>query len=372
MIRPARRWALALVMGTASAAGAQQYVPDPPAMVAGVETRLYHFGPQLAVTSLRQVAVPVTLLVPRGRLTLDVGAWYAHTTIRRRNGPESAVSGFTDAQVRATYVLGSDAVVLTAVANVPTGADRLSPTEYAVMAAASSSFLAFPVNAFSGGLSFTGGVAAALPAGSWNVGLAASARVSDEFSPFLDADGQPFTYRSGPEFRLRTGLDRLIGGGRLSFALTYSTFSTDEYGTTAGARGVYHPGRRLIAEVFYTVPAGASSVTGYVWDFFRSSGDSAGTSALNRENLLAGGVTARVPLSSSLTLEPGLEGRWYRPEEGQAFLVEFSSALRLRLHRRTSLVTVGRLDLGRLEEPAPGIGHAVRGGALSVFVRQLF
>jgi hypothetical protein len=371
MSRRTGPWMMALLLAGPTA-GAAQHLPDPVAVAAGAEFRLYDFGAHLGVRRLWQVATPAALTLPRRRFTLDAGAWHATTTIERRDGTRTTVSGLTDLQVRASYVFGSDAIVITAVANLPTGAERLSASEYGVLAAASSSFLAFPVNAYSTGLSVTAGAAAAVVAGSWNLGLAASGRLSGEFTPFVDTEGSPFTYRAGPEVRVRAAADRTIGAGRLAVAFTWSTFSTDEYGPTTPGIGRYRPGERLIAEAFLTTGLGRGTVTAYVWNFFRTSGDSVGVSAGNRENLLAGGLVASVPWTGVLSLEPGAESRWSRPEVGQAFLLELSAALRARLRRHTTVVATPRVTFGRLEEAPPGIGHALRGGGLSVFLRQSF
>ena len=345
-----------------------QYVPEPGAVSTGAEARYYQFGQDLGVKSLGQIAMPFAVVYPIGRVTLDVGAWLAATTLTRLDGYRETVTGFTDTQVRAAYVLGSDAVVLTAMVNLPTGAQNLTAAEYAVLSAASSSFLAFPVNAYGSGASFTFGAAGATRAGAWNLGLAASARVSDDFTPFEDADGG-FTYQSGLEARARFGADRLVGNGKLAFGLTLSTFSDDEFANGAGATGVYRPGRRLIGEASYTTLIGPATVTGYVWDFYRTAGDSASLSVRNHENLFAAGVASRIPMSPTVNLEPGAELRFANPADGNAVLLEVSAAARIRLSPRYTLIPVARIDFGRLEEPDPGFGHSIRGGGLSVFLR---
>ncbi len=367
-IGPAR-WVLALV--TVPSLVAAQYLPERRAVSTGFEARYYQFRQDLAVKSLGQVAVPIAFVVPVGRLTLDAGAWLAATTLARRDGFRETVTGLTDTQVRAAYVLGSDAVVLTALANLPTGARRLSVTEYAVLAAASSSFLAFPVNAYGSGPSLTLGAAGAVEAGGWTIGLAGSARVAGDYTPFLDADGE-FTFQSGLEVRARAGADRIVGTGRLAFGLTVSTFGDDEYATGAGATGIYRPGRRFIAEVSYSTLVGPATVTGYLWDYYRTEGDSAGEAAGNRENLVAAGLVAQVALSPSVTLDPGAEFRVSAPDEGSALMFELTAGARIRLSSRYTLVPVARLDLGRLVEPSPGFGHAIRGGGVSTFLRWSF
>lgn len=337
----------------------------------GTEARGYRFGPYFPVRSLTQVAVPVAAILPMGRWTLDAGAWYAVTTLTRDDAPAQSVRGFTDVQVRSSYVLGDDAVVLTAVANLPTGASRLSASEYAVLAAASSGFFAFPVSGYGSGASLTLGAAGAIEAGEWNLGLAASSRLSGAFTPFEDSEGD-FTYRSGMEVRARAGADRLVGRGRFSLGLTFSTFGDDDFSSGGGTTGIYRPGRRLIAEASYATVVGSASLLGYAWGYHRWGGDSAGVAVPNRENLLAGGVQARWPLTRALTWEPGVEGRLSSPEEGRAMLTELSSSLRIRLRPTLAVVPTLRFVFGRLEEPPPGFGHQITGGSLSVFLRQSF
>lgn len=356
---------LSLIAGPVAAQGPR---PD---ITLGTEVRGYRFGPYFPVRSLTQVAVPVAAILPMGRWTLDAGAWYAVTTLTRDDAPAQSVRGFTDVQVRSSYVLGDDAVVLTAVANLPTGASRLSASEYAVLAAASSSFFAFPVNGYGSGASLTLGAAGAIEVGEWNVGLAASSRLSGAFTPFQDGEGD-FTYRSGMEVRARAGADRLVGRGRFSVGLTFSTFGDDDFSSGGGTTGIYRPGQRLIAEVAYATVVGPASVLAYAWDYYRWGGDSAGVAVPNRENLLAGGVQVQWPLTRRITWEPGVEGRLSVPEEGRALLTELSSSLRIRLRPTLAVVPTLRLDIGRLEEPPPGFGHQITGGSFSVFVRQSF
>ena len=360
--------ALALASLALAPPALAQYVPEPGAVSTGVEARYYRFGQDLGVRSLGQFAVPLAVVFPVGRVTFDAGAWVAATTLTRFDGARETVTGLTDTQIRAAYVLGSDAVVLTAMVNLPTGSQNLSAAEYAVLSAASSSFLAFPVNAYGSGASATLGAAAALRAGSWNLGLAASARLSDEFTPFEDADGS-FTYKSGLEARARFGADHLVGNGKLAFGLTFSTFSDDEFANGAGATGVYRPGRRLIGELSYTTLFGSALVTGYVWDFYRTSGDSAGSRVPNKDNLFAAGLASRIPMGPTFNLEPGAELRFANPEVGNAVLLELSMATRIRLSARYTIIPVAKLGFGRLEEPEPGYGHSIRGAGLSVFLR---
>ena len=368
MSRTAAARALSLASLALAPPAVAQYVPEPGAVSTGVEARYYRFGQDLGVRSLGQFAVPLAVVFPVGRVTIDAGAWLAATSLTRFDGARETVTGITDTQVRAAYVLGSDALVLTAMVNLPTGAENLTAAEYAVLSAASSSFLAFPVNAYGSGASATLGAAAAFRAGSWNLGIAGSARISDEFTPFEDADGS-FTYKSGLEGRVRFGADHLVGNGKFAFGLTFSTFSDDEFHNGAGATGVYRPGRRLIGEVSYTTLIRSALVTGYIWDFYRTSGDSAGTRVANNDNLFAAGIASRVPMGPTFNLEPGAELRFANPAEGSAILLDLSLATRIRLSSRYTLIPVAKIGFGRLEEPDPGFGHSIRGIGMSAFLR---
>lgn len=369
MTHPRTGWALAVLLLAPAGLPAQGLAQR--SVTGGVEALRYGFGDFFGARSLSQWALPVGTVLPMGQFTLDVGGNYASTTLERQDGTTVTVSGFTDAQVRAALVLGQDAVVLTGVANLPTGSTRLSPTEYSVLAAASSSFLRFPVNAYSSGPSMTAGIATALSSGSWNLGLAGSLRYSGEFTPIVE-DTADFSYQAGLEGRMRVGVDRLIGSSRLSFGVTVSSFSNDEFASGGSVTGVYHPGPRLIAEASYTALVGEWSLIGYAWNYHRFAGDSAGIPARNHENIVAAGTAGRIPLGRSISWEPGAEFRLTNPAEGKGVVLELGSTFRIRVNSGLSIVPSLRFDLGRIEEPPPGIGHAVRGIGLSVFVRESF
>lgn len=342
---------------------------SPGGVTSGFQGQAYSFGKYFGVRSLRQWAVPLAAVLPAGRFSFDAGAYYASTTQVLRDGSALTVTGLTDTQVRGAMVIGQDAAVVTMLVNLPTGASRLTRSEYKVLSGASSSFLAFPVNAYGSGPSVTAGVATAVPTGPWNLGIAGSVRYSGAFAPISDPEGD-FSYRAGFEGRLRLGVDRLIGSSRLSFGMTYSNFSNDEFSRGTGVTGVYRPGARFIAEMSYAGAVGPVSLVGYAWDYLRLAGDSAGTEVPNRENVLNVGTTARVPLSRTISWEPTAEFRLTNPEVGKAILVELSSGFRIRATRRLTVVPAFRVDLGRLEDPI--LGHPIRGFGMSVFVRESF
>lgn len=342
------------------------------AATGGVQSLAYHFGEHFGVRSLSQWAIPGAVVYASGRWLADLGTSLASTTLTRRDGSDLTVTGLTDTQVRGAYVFGEDALVATVTLNLPTGASDLTAAEYAVLAATSSTFLAFPVSAYGSGPSLTAGAAAAFPAGAWNLGVAGSLRYTGSFTPFEDSEGG-FRYKPGLEGRLRVGMDRLVGEARVSLGLTYSSFSNDEYTSGAGVSGLYRPGTRFIVEASLATAVAGTTALVYAWDFLRLAGDSGGTGASNRENVLSGGLRLGVSLSPRLVWEPGIEARLSHPEDGAGTLVTLSSAFRLRLNRRISLVPEARASLGRLVEPAPsGLGHQMTGIGFSVLFRESF
>lgn len=319
------------------------------AMFGGFESRTYRFSAPLPVEGISQVAIPAGAMVSLGRLTVDIGGYWAATTRTRRGGGFRRVTGLTDTQVRVAVVLGRDLLVASLVANLPTGRDRMDPLDFDVLGAVSSSFLAFPVNAYANGASLTGALAGVMTAGAWNVGLAASLRASREFTPVVDPVAGPLTYRAGTEGRLRIGADRLVGQGRVAAALTVSSFGDDSYSGLGAVRGAYQPGVRWIGEAMTTVPAAGGTITGTLWGYRRSAGDTAGVSLGNAESLAGMTLSGAWPVSVGMDLEPGLELRYSGVEGGSGLLGGGGLGLRARLRPGLSAWSGVRYDLGYLD-----------------------
>jgi hypothetical protein len=196
----------------------------------------------------------VAVLIPFGkRFSVDIGT-AATTAVADAIGREESFSGFTDTQLRGSYVFGNDRVVTSLMVNIPTGQETQSLKEFDVTSNVASNFLLFPVNSYGNGFSATGGVAVAIPAGSWNVGVAGSLRLNSEYQPFSDPGSTSVRYQPGLEGRIRAGADRLIGSSRLVLGLTFSTFDNDQFTGLAAGSGRYSPGSRLIGEVNLTSP----------------------------------------------------------------------------------------------------------------------
>ena len=292
------------------------------------------------------------------------------TGASRDNGAERTVSKLTDTQVRGSYTFGRDLAVATVLVNLPTGPSRAPAEDFSVLGAVSSSFLLFPVNSYGNGFSVTSGLAVAVPAGDWNLGLAGSVRVNSEYTPYVDANG-PFTYNPGLEGRLRAGLDRLVGTSRLTLGLTYSTFGTDEFASGATVNGVYRPGKRWIAEGAIVAPIQSGTITLAAWNYHRASGDSTGTPVGNRENLFSVGGAGTFRLAQSVDLVLAGDGRFLSPEQGSGTMGGGSIGLSIAAGRGVNFRPSVRYDLGTIKSGS-GTSYSVRGVYLAAFLRGSF
>ncbi|MFN2315685.1 MAG: hypothetical protein ABR551_07225 [Gemmatimonadales bacterium] len=370
--------ALSLGLSTVSTAPAQTFGQRPVGF-GGLEVREYRFDETFAVRSIRQVAIPLGATASFGRLSTDIGWYWAATTLTQPDGGYRRVTGPTDTQVRAAYAIGRDAAVASIVLNLPTGRDRMSPADFDVLGTASSSFLAFPVNAYAHGGSVTAALAGVLQAGAWNLGAAGSVRANRTFTPVVDPVAGPLNYRPGVEGRIRLGADRLVGASRIAAGLTLSGFRDDAYAGLGTVRGSYQPGRRWIGEVTWTGPFVGGMATGSVWGYRRSAGDTAGVSIQNAEGLAGISVTGSWVISPMADLEPSLEVRHADLQAGDGLLAGAGLGIRARVARRSSLLGAVRWERGFLDLQSVddgGILSVVRTGLtswhLSVFVRRSF
>src|SRR5581483_8857419 len=112
---------------------------------------------------ISEFTVPVFVLLPITRdFSFDVGTSYASSHVEQTsNGTKatSDISGLTDTQIRANYVLGNDFVVLTAGVNLPTGKSTVTTSQLLAANLIGSDFLAFPISNMGTGFGGTGGIA---------------------------------------------------------------------------------------------------------------------------------------------------------------------------------------------------------------------
>ena len=360
--------AFAIGLAGPSLAQAQQNLYPQAAIVGGVEARQYSFGDNFGVSKIRQVAFPLGAVVPVGkRFSFDIGSNFAITTVGNRPSGSKSFSSFTDTQIRGSYLIGNDALVASLMVNLPTGDQTTSQSDFSIAASASSNFLLFPVNSYGAGFSVTPGLAAATTVGSWNLGAAASVRVSSTYSPFSDPANSGVKYQPGVETRLRAGADRLVGSSRLTMGFTFSTFSNDELRGGALASGSFDPGNRFLIDLGLLSPVRGGTVGLYAWNYYRSSSGSTGSS----ENVFTGGVSGNFALSPKLSLEPVAEARIWSPESGSGVLFGAGTALRVEVSPHVSLVPGARVDFGNIRTPTFG-SNSVTGWDLSALLRYGF
>jgi hypothetical protein len=267
------------------------------------------------------------------------------------------------------YTLDRDRAVASLAINLPTGQHSVSTSQFAIAGSVGSNFLSFPVSSFGTAFGVTGGLAYALPAGAWNVGLSGSVRYVGSYSPFSD---QGVSYKPGLEMRLRAGADRVIGqSSRVLLGLTTSTFSSDEFtgsGTFSGL--TYKPGLRFIGDAAYLRVIGRSTLTFSAWDYLRAAGDTNSVSNPDsKENVFNAEVRFAHPVAPRLTLEPLVSFRQWSPSDYRGGrLYSGGLAARYTINDRLSASLDGRLSSGWVYVRTRGRAN-LTGTGLQLFLR---
>jgi hypothetical protein len=259
-----------------------------------------------AKKTISQVVTPLAIVIPVGeRFSFDIATAWARSRVETRgdSASPSTVSGFTDTQLRGSYVLGNDAVILTAGLNLPTGQSTANAKQFLAAQNISNDFLLFPIGTMGAGFGATGGIALARPIGAWNLGLGGSYRHSADFAPFEYNDGQKAHYQPGNELRTRIGVDRNFGSSSAMLGATYSSFGDDK---SAGA--TFNTGNRIVFQGGYATTVRNSSWSLNAWNLTRTRGTRADGRDAPSENITS------VALGSSfavrgVALEPTLETR---------------------------------------------------------------
>ena len=262
-----------------------------------------------AERTITQLAFPIAVAVPLfDRLSVDVATAYARVTYDSASF-RGRIDGLTDTQLRASYTLGTDNVVFTMGLNLPTGQETVDFAEQGAAAGLiGNDFLAFPISNMGTGFAGTGGVAVARTAGSWNVGVGASFRRTMEFEPFEEASLPGGTgrvrFQPGDEYRLRAGADRAIGSGSLALGVTYFMFGDDDVGATT-----YSSGDRVLGQVGWTQPIGATTLALAAWNLHRREGQLAVGTPAPSENVVDVGATLGIRVGARAAIEPNVEYR---------------------------------------------------------------
>jgi hypothetical protein len=340
--------------------------------LSGFEFQRYGFTQGVGIQSASQWSLPLVVVAPLGRqMSLDLTTHFAHSQVVDSAGRTVDFSGLTDTQLRLLYTVGRDRAVASLSLNLPTGKNSFPSTQFGVSSSMGSNFLSFPVGSLGTSFGVTGGVAYAVSAGTWNVGLAASVRYQGNYQPVSDS-AFTLSYNPGLEGRLRVGADRLIGQrGRVLLGLTYSSFSTDQFSGGGVVSGWFNPGARLIGEVGYAYSWGRTTLAVGAWDFYRLAGDANGASTPDsKEGVFNIELRLGRQLSPRIVIEPLLGFRQWNPSDflgGRLYTFGLNS--RFGLNDRLSGVVTARFGPGWVSDAAHQGRADVSAAGLSVFLR---
>jgi len=315
-----------------------------PGFLGGAEFRSVSYDAGLPTKTMSEFAVPLGGTLPLGRrVTIDAGTYFVSATRTDQSGASTSLSGLTDVILRGAFQLKPDIAVLTVSLNLPTGLGTLDSTQRPVASAAGSDLIPYPVQNFGSGFNVTTGLAFATPVGPWAIGLAGSYRYNGTYAPF--AESPTLELKPGGEGRVRLGADRIVGQGRLSLGLTFSTFSNDEFGSSA-----YSPGTRIIPQFSWSVPLGNNSLAFYGWDIYRDVDEAAdSTGQVAKENTIALGAILSLRTGRN-TLRPLIEYRkaWVGPGglQSNGSLFGIGARYSIAAGSRVTVVPVVRLDVG--------------------------
>lgn len=295
---------LALIAAAAGSAGAQG-LGDLSAIF-GPQYVNYKIGSGASQKTVTQLSFPIAFIMPvTERLSFDISASYADSRVSSAGNESSKITGLTDTQLRLNYTLGENQAVFTLGVNAPTGMYKVPDKQQEAAGQIGSNFLLYPVSSMGSGSAVTGGLALAYTVGEWNVGVGGSYRYSSPFDAY-QVQTSVLRFEPGSEGRLRVGVDRALGDGRISLAATYSAFTADKVDSTSFATGARMLGQ---AGIEMPTPLGNFSVSG--WDLYRAAGQQIGAVA-PWENI--SNVNVALGFNwGGVYVQPSIEGRaWIR------------------------------------------------------------
>jgi len=344
----------------------------------GVEVRGISFQSGLGIKSATEIAVPFAAVwQASSRLALDLGGHYATVSRTDETGASTSLSGLTDIQARGVYQIVPDLAVFTLAVNLPTGKSKLTAAQLSVANLIASDLIPFPVANFASGLNVTTGLALAVPVSGWAIGLDGSYRANGSFTPIADTGAAGSSYKAGGEFRLRLGADRVVGQGRISLGVTYSSFGDDQFGNSP----LFQSGKRFIPQASWSFPIGNVGLALYAWDLYRQGGtvivDSTST---EKRNVLAVGAVGSIQMGRSV-LRPQFEFRNYTTglclgavtntlcAGGRLF--SLGARLQLPIGDRFAVLPLLRMDVGNVVNPNTGSAVSYTGWDVGVTLKAI-
>jgi len=286
---------------------------------AGVSFERYGFG-DAASTGIESLTL---LTLPFGGRTmlardfsLELSGAYASGRLVRADGGESKLSGLTDTNLRATFALADQRVVLGATFSAPTGHATQSVEESEVAGAIAADLLPFRITNWGSGGGVSADASFVSSLGGTNVGLNVGYGIAREFEPLADDER---AYLPGNQLLVRLAFDRNVtSSGKMTLILAMQRFGSDEL---SGAN-LYRSGNRFQSMLSYAFAAGSqsSAVLYGGWNrrqrgtFLDASLLGTGDETPAQDLILAGGGF-RMPLGSGAIL-PRADVRVFRSNDG--------------------------------------------------------
>jgi hypothetical protein len=329
-----------LALGLPAALSAQDRLIGTGIIAAGATADVISFGgvgyqqpgvggrDSIRLRSIEQFSVPVSLALPIGTAwTVDVQSAFSYARLTfdpklGSSGPRttSTLYGPTDVRVRATGRLFNDAITFTAGGNVPTGKTELTNSNLTVLRAIAAPALGLGTPPVGAGPSGTVGLVAAKQILGWAVAVGGSYELRGTYQPIAAiAAGSPSVdFQPGNVVRGSLGLDRLIGGHRVSLTGAVDVFSDDELRNPATGSAAAPLATVTLGPIFTTdvqiqfaVPRVREFVlwgsNRYRTRYERDGREVAGTSG----NYFDGGLRTSIPISGSTDLLFTGDGRMH-------------------------------------------------------------
>lgn len=320
-----------LALGLPAALSAQDRLIGTGIIAAGATADVISFGgvgfqqpgvggrDSIRLRSIEQFSVPVSLALPIGTAwTVDVQSAFSYARLTYdpklgAAGPRttSTLYGPTDVRVRATGRLFNDAITFTAGGNVPTGKTELTNSNLTVLRAIAAPALGLGTPPVGAGPSGTVGLVAAKQVLGWAVAIGGSYELRGTYQPIAAiAAGSPSVdFQPGNVVRGSLGLDRLIGGHRVSLTGAVDVFADDELRNPAAGSAAAPLATVTLGPIFTTdvqIQFAVPRVREFVlWGsnrfrtrYERDGREVAGTSG----NYFDGGLRTSIPLSGSTDL----------------------------------------------------------------------
>lgn len=353
------RSALALTL-VASAAAAQDR-----ASVLWQPTGIsYTIGEGATARSLEQASIPLAILLPfNRRFSMDITGAIAYTRVVADDSTLSEVYGATDTQIRASYQLLMDHLVLTLGVNAPSGQYEVNEEQQEAAGAIGNDFLFFPISSMGNGASGTAGAALAFELLNWNLGFGGSLRKAMEFEPYA-VGSATLRYQPADETRFRVTAERALWIGTASLGVTFIKFGDDVVDSTT-----YSTGDRVLSTAAWTIPIWRAQLGLGVWQLSRDEGEQLGGPA-PKEGIRNLSAALNVPLLS-WTLTPMLESRRWRMDGRPAGeLKNLGVQLSIPLGASTLLEPRFTMSSGTLISPFDASETALKGWQGSLLIRR--